>query len=114
MNPDLANTFSRIALIFILSVGVLLAPVNGQNIGSGLPFLKVGAGADAIARGDAMTASASGAQALFYNPAGLARADESSVLIMHDQNVLGITNDILGSAVVLATGRWGLGCKRRR
>ncbi len=107
MNIFLSRAKFACILAALWCGGAFPGAANSQETGSGLPFLKMGAGADAIARGDAMTASAAGAQALFYNPAGLARADESSLLVMHDQNVLGITNDILGSAVVL--GDWSLG-----
>lgn len=96
------------AIVFcVLVCGAFYTSAFGQSIQTGLAFLKLGAGADAIARGSAMTATATGAEALFYNPAGLAQSSGSSVMMMHNQNIFGVSNDILGSAVAL--GDWSLG-----
>src|SRR5579883_431597 len=98
-------------LIAMVTVGVCVfcATAYGQEIKSGLAFLKLGAGADAIARGDAMTATAIGAQALFYNPAGMAETTESSLLVMHNENIVDVRNEILGGSMAMGNFALGLG-----
>ncbi|MGD9900082.1 MAG: PorV/PorQ family protein [Calditrichaceae bacterium] len=76
-------------LIMIVSFsGGLRAGDAGVN---GMAFLKLDVDARAAGMGGAFTAVASDAGAAFWNPAGLAAADGSSLIVMHNQWLLDIT-----------------------
>jgi hypothetical protein len=56
-------------------------------------FLKLGAGARAAGMGEAFTALADGANAVYWNPAGLARVEGGSLSVMHAAWFEGVTYD---------------------
>ena len=59
-------------------------PANGQKVGStSMQFLKVLPSARAAAVGEAYSAWASGAEAVFWNPAGLARLENQEVSLTY-------------------------------
>ena len=60
----------------------------------GAPFLLIPIGARAIALGQAVVADQPGTEAVWWNPAGLARAERREVAIHHYQSVIG-TGDAL-------------------
>ncbi len=68
----------RIILLAVLLLASAATPARaifGRDAGvNGAQFLKVGAGARALGMGEAMTASAEGPEAMYWNPAGLAGA----------------------------------------
>ncbi len=68
---------------------------------SGMAFLKLGISARGVAMGDAMAASASGAAATYYNPAGIVPDRESTrtsdVLIMHKEWIQDTRTQFLGA-----------------
>ncbi len=61
-------------------------------------FLDVGVGARALAMGGAYTALASGADAIYWNPAGLARAEKRQVSLSHAELGAGSRHDFLAYA----------------
>lgn len=85
--PDLTqnppNMMSRIPLLLtiLLLAGLLARPASAQD--TGLSFLTLGVDAEALARGDAGVASASGAFASTWNPAGLALTAGNMVGVSH-------------------------------
>lgn len=66
----------RRALLAALGLALAAAPARaafGDDVGvNGAQFLKIGAGARALGMGEAMTASAEGPEAMYWNPAGIA------------------------------------------
>lgn len=70
-----------LVIVFISSAGVAAA---GDNVGTTTaPFLKLGAGARAIAMGEAVTAGSTDATALYWNPAGMTAVEKQSIALMH-------------------------------
>jgi hypothetical protein len=67
----------RILVLSILALAAIATPLSARLGGSGasLSFLTMGGGARPIAMGCAYTALADGPDALFWNPAGIARMD---------------------------------------
>lgn len=59
-------------------------------------FLRLDANARAVGIGGAYTALATDANALLYNPAGLARLRSSEVTFMHNQYAQGVTQQYIG------------------
>ncbi len=90
------------ALVVMLCAATAVA----QDVRTGFPFLKFGAGAG-VGMADAAVASAAGADAMFYNPAGLAGASRAMVLMMHSESIQDVRTEVLGAS--LPAGRWALG-----
>ena len=77
-----------IAAIVILSVISFNTRIQAlETADGGLPgyFMNEGTGARALGMGRAFTAVADDASAIYWNPAGLARARQEEVLFMHSQ-----------------------------
>ncbi len=72
---------------------------------SGAEFLKIAPGARPAAMGEAFSAVADDAHAVFYDPAGLARLGQVEATGMHDSHVLGIRYEFAAVAVPLANRR---------
>ncbi len=69
-------------LIFAIGLTLGLCAGAGAEVSSEA-FLKIGAGAEAAALGNAYTATAEGPNAVYWNPAGIAGADQSAVTFTH-------------------------------
>jgi len=71
------KTKRRILILSVLALAVIATPLSARLGGSGasVSFLTMGGGARPIAMGCAYTALADGPDALFWNPAGIARMD---------------------------------------
>ena len=69
----------------VLSVSCILSGsvFAGGGGTTAVPFLTMGAGARALAMGDAATATANDATALYWNPATLLRIENQSATFMH-------------------------------
>lgn len=91
----------------LLALCVFMQPASAEGAASGMAFLKLGISARGVAMGDAMTASASGASATYYNPAGmltdsgLTRA--SDILLMHKEWIQDTRTQFLGAAFGLGS-----------
>ncbi len=91
-------------------IALLLAfPAASTGAASGgsepFAFLSLDANARAVALGGAYTALASDANALLYDPAGLARVRRQEATFMHNQHFQGITQEYIGYA---SPRGWGL------
>ncbi len=76
----MSKLFRAILLLIIFMTGFAVS-VRAQD--SGLSFLALGTDAKALARGDAGVASATGAFATYWNPAGLATPGAREVALSH-------------------------------
>ncbi|MEW6684897.1 MAG: PorV/PorQ family protein [Candidatus Edwardsbacteria bacterium] len=110
----------KIFLTLVLTIGIsnLLGAVDYSNVGkAGVVFLKVGIGSRAIAMGEAFTAVANDASALYWNPAGLVNLKTPEFIFNHTEWIAGISHDYIGyvapagligtfgvSATLLSTG----------
>ena len=64
-------------------VAILLSlTLTSQAVTVGMPFLKLGVGARPVAMGEAFTAVADDANAMFWNPAGMGMMDQFDVSLM--------------------------------
>jgi hypothetical protein len=88
--------FSIIALILL----IIPIAVNAQNDGAastGLSFLKLGAGARALAMGEAFSSVSNDATAFIYNPARLVIGDKGNVSFMHNFSVQDLSTDFIAA-----------------
>ena len=75
---------SLLALVLVLCAGQAGATEIFEKVGTiGGQFLKIGIGARATAMGDAYTAIADDATAVYWNPAGIARVQGNVVSFSH-------------------------------
>jgi hypothetical protein len=93
--------------IFIVSVLFFSTVYAQTNASVGMSFLKVAVDARAAAMGNAFTASTDDAAALYWNPAGLARADQKSIIIMHNAWLADIFHEF--AAIQLLSGTHNIG-----
>ena len=87
-----------IALVCTLSCGASWAAVGGS---SGVEFLKLKGGARPLAMGNAYSALADDASAVFFNPAGLSQVNFPEVMSMQNNWFLDMTH--LAASVVVPT-----------
>lgn len=85
------------------------AAARASGGGEPLEFLRLDASARAIGMGGAYTALTDDANALFYNPAGLAHLRRSEATFMHNQAYQGVTQD---HAAYAHPRGWGAGVNR--
>jgi len=78
-------------IIILFSAITLSIAAEGGN--SGFAFLKIAVDSRAAALGGAYTAMAADAAAAFWNPAGLARSEGKSLLLMHNEWLADITQE---------------------
>jgi hypothetical protein len=64
-----------------------------QRAGTAAPFLRVGVGARAVAMGEAYTALADDAGAVYWNPAGLGDVQRRSTILVHSDYLESISFD---------------------
>ncbi len=76
---------------------------------SGLLFLRLGVGERAAAMGEAYTALADDATALYWNPAGLAYLENTQVHLMHNEWLSSVRQEYAGVAHATESGGWALG-----
>jgi hypothetical protein len=89
------------AVTCVLAVSLLLPVQATAGAGaSGMAFLKLGVSSQGVAMGDAMAASAAGAAATYYNPAGvLSRTPASpSLMVMHKEWIQDTRTQFIGTA----------------
>ncbi|PKL89982.1 MAG: hypothetical protein CVV23_02820 [Ignavibacteriae bacterium HGW-Ignavibacteriae-2] len=83
----------------LLKINAQLFPtLGGQRAGiSTAQFLKIGVGGRASSLGDAFVAIADDASALYWNPAGLAFANQNQVIFSHNEWVVDIKHEFVGA-----------------
>ncbi len=64
---------------------------------SGLTFLKLGVGGRALGMGEAYTAVAGDPSAMYYNPAGIAFNQSSSLMLMHKAWIQGVSTEYISA-----------------
>jgi hypothetical protein len=95
-----------VGLLPLIAIALLAPSALSQKVGStSLQFLKVMPVARATAMGDAYSVLASGAEALFWNPAGVAGAENVEASISYIDWILDSRQLALGVAASL--GRYG-------
>ncbi len=75
---------------------------------TGMAFLKIGIDARAMAMGNAYTAAATGASALYWNPAGLVTEPALGILVHHNQWLFGSSSEFVGLAKSNGQSGWGM------
>ena len=102
-------------LVLLSLLALVAVPASGQSrvSTSAAQFLTIGTGARGMALGHAYTASATGADALYWNPAGAARIEDvrnrGSAFFSHNQWLEGIDYNAFGLTIpVTASGVFGL------
>lgn len=99
------NRHSSISMIFVVAV-LCAAPLFAQKVGtSSLQFLKVMPTARAAGMGDAYSTLASGADAAYWNPAGLASGTDIEVTGTHILWLFDTRQSTLAAS--LPMGDWG-------
>ena len=93
----------RISLTILLFALLGWSSLFGQaKVGTaGVQFLKIGVGSRAVAMGDAFTAVANDASALYYNPAGLIQLERPEAALSHIDYPAGVAYEFLGLAYPL-------------
>lgn len=87
-----------IILILHLLISLLFGGGYKRPGSTSAQFLKIGISARSIAMGEAYTAAAEGADAFFYNPAGLARTPAVDIYASHSTWFAGLNYESLGIA----------------
>lgn len=99
-------------LYFILNIMIFNISVNAQyaknvsKVGTtAAAFLEIGVGSRAIGMGEAFSAVADDATAIYWNPAGIARLQKNEALLLHTKWFADINFDF--AAVTLSLGNFG-------
>ena len=91
----LSKIISAPAIIFFIIFAKDIYAQNDGAANTGLSFLKFGAGARAIAMGDAYSSVADDATAYIYNPARLNFGIKNNVTLMHNMSAQDLTTDFV-------------------
>ncbi len=98
----------KIIILFLLFIYLGATSVKSQNAGkTGLSFLKIGVDARAIGMGEAYTAVANDASAVYWNPAGLLGTKRSNVLFNHNEWIQDIRGEFAAISFIRKTTAWG-------
>jgi hypothetical protein len=73
----------------LLGLALSGAPAVAQLATEGAAFLLIPIGAKSVALGQAVAAEQGGTEAVWWNPAGLARADKKELAVHHYQTIIG-------------------------
>ncbi|MFZ5517839.1 MAG: PorV/PorQ family protein [Candidatus Zhuqueibacterota bacterium] len=99
-------TFLALTLV-MLGIGATTGFSSESAAGTGLAFLKLGAGSRAAAMGEAYTAIANDASGAYWNPAGLVTMEGTELSFTHNQWLHDITNEFV--AVRFGAGKSAFG-----
>ncbi len=105
-----SHKMAALALTLLLAM-TLLAPIaSAYEPGtSGLLFLRLGVSERAVAMGEAYTALATDATALYWNPAGLASVPTTQLHLMHNEWISSVRQEFVGLAHPTRLGTFALG-----
>ncbi len=96
------------ALLMILVPGGFAQTERGVGT-TAAPFLTMGVGARPQGMGGAFVAMTDDIHSLFWNPAGLARMNQSEIILMHNEWLADIAFDYIGAAFALGPqGTFGI------
>jgi hypothetical protein len=91
-------------------ISVFSAPIFAAGGGTtAVPFLTMGVGARALAMGEAATATANDATALYWNPAALLRMETQSATFMHAATLENSAYDYAAYGRTNGESAWGVG-----
>jgi Type IX secretion system protein PorV len=79
---------------FIICMASFAMPLGAQSSTDGALFLLLPVGARAVGMGQAMVADRPGSEAVWWNPAGIARQDKKEIAIHHSQTIAA-TGDVI-------------------
>lgn len=98
-------------LIMLLShfaYGQLFPDLGGQRVGtSAAQFLKIGMGARGIGMGESFIAVVDDAEALYWNPAGLAQFDRTAVFFSHNEWLIDTSLEFAGAVFHAGANSFG-------
>ncbi len=104
--PDRGNIRSGIiSVIILLMVHATLFAQYERPGSSSAQFLKIGVSARAAGMSNAYIAPVRGAEAVYYNPAAIARIENTAILFTHNRWFAGISHDFF--AIAHNFGRFG-------
>ncbi len=97
-------------IAILLAIAILSPNVHAAEnpASTGLAFLKIGAGARAVAMGEAFTAQVNDASGTFWNPAGLAHLPNAELMFTHNEWLQDITNEYLTIGFIFGQNVFGL------
>lgn len=102
MTTTLQRSCAQVLCVAALAGATMLhvSPAMAGTGASGMAFLKLGVSSQGVAMGDAMSASASGAAATYYNPAGILTRTSTSptFLVMHKEWIQDTRSQFIGTA----------------
>lgn len=88
------NRLLKYIAFLSLTVSVTFSQNDGAG-NTGLAFLKLGITSRAISLGEAVVSSTNDASATHYNPAAMFNGSKSSLVFMHNEQVLGVRTEFL-------------------
>jgi hypothetical protein len=98
----------RLFFWLFLLVGTFTVFADNTNKGqNGLAYLKIAVDARAVGMGEAYTAVAEDASAVYWNPAGMLKAKRSNVLFNHNEWIQDIRGEFLALSLVRKKSAWG-------
>jgi len=101
--------FARCALLILL-IAALAPPSFAFEAGTqGLLFLRLGVSERAAGMGEAFTALADDASALYWNPAGLAAAQGTNLSLSHNEYMFSLRQEFAGVAHPTSMGTFAFG-----
>lgn len=89
MRPRLSNGFLAALLLFAHSFSGRAVAGQAGLTTEGAPFLLIPVGARALGMGQAVVADQPGSEAIWWNPAGLARSERPEIAVHHYGSVVG-------------------------
>lgn len=102
MTTSIQRSCAQVLCVTALAAVTLLqvSPAKAGTGASGMAFLKLGVSSQGVAMGDAMSASASGAAATYYNPAGILTRTPAAptFLVMHKEWIQDTRSQFIGTA----------------
>ena len=107
MSPGMTALRRAIALMLLVSLSGSAAAYEPGT--AGLLFLRLGVGERAAAMGEAYTALANDATALYWNPAGLASLENTQLHLMHNEWLSSVRQEFAGIAHATDYGSFAFG-----
>lgn len=99
------------SIVGLLMLACLAMPAASlaEDGSAGLPFLKLGVGARAIAMGDAYVAVGGDASCVYWNPAGCASVVGTDIVAMHSEWFQDIRYEYVGAVRTMCDHSFGIG-----